>query len=175
MIDCAPHRAIFGPSLWPPLTYLLMYRTADLICNTAGYTVLCDLFTKWAPEVYEAASTDYYTLFAPSDVAFEKISGPLTDGSLSDEEIGAIFFYHATEGFVMMKDLVCGEKIEMAMAGNSRTKCTDGGATMFQMGGGNRSNNLFPVIDDADIMACNGIIHLVSEVMLPNFIPEGFV
>ena len=37
----------------------------------------------------------------------------------------------------------------------------------------NRKNNILPVVAQMDIMACNGsVIHLVTEVMLPNFVEE---
>ncbi len=47
---------------------------------------------------------------------------------------------------------------------DSRTICKDG--TTYQKGGGN-SDDAKPEIISADIEACNGVIHVVSEVMLP--------
>ena len=46
----------------------------------------------------------------------------------------------------------------------SRTICEDGAT--YQKGGGNSDDDR-PEITNTDIEACNGVIHVVSEVMLP--------
>jgi hypothetical protein len=146
-------------------------------CATVG-EILCSLGKDFSflCSLYEQEEDDdtTYTIFAPPDEAFERIAGPVE--TLSDEQVGEVFFFHFVEGAVMFDDLQCKARTEMVAGGDSRTMCNDdnnGNAWKVQKGGGNRKNNLDPIIMLADIEACNGsIIHIVSEVLLPNFIPE---
>jgi uncharacterized surface protein with fasciclin (FAS1) repeats len=50
------------------------------------------------------------------------------------------------------------------------TKNSDGEDIIIQKGGGNRMNDILPVIIVPNIAACNGMIHVIDQVMLPNFI-----
>jgi hypothetical protein len=47
---------------------------------------------------------------------------------------------------------------------DSRTVCK--GDAIYQKGGGNTDDAL-PQIISADIVACNGVVHVVDNVMLP--------
>mmetsp|Transcript_89835 Transcript_89835/g.183214 ORF Transcript_89835/g.183214 Transcript_89835/m.183214 type:complete len:236 (+) Transcript_89835:95-802(+) len=140
----------------------------DLLCSLAGFQVLCDFFTVWAPELYEPASTEILTLFAPPDLAFASVAAGIE--SLTDEEAGEVFLFHATMGAITEEDIECGGLAEMMSGGMSRTVCTDDGLGI--KGGGNRKNNNLPLITEGNIAACNGVVHIISEVMLPNFIDE---
>merc|ERR1711865_863732 len=116
------------------------------------------------------------TVFAPTDIAFIGLFAlwAETGTELDDETLGEIFSFHATMGMVTSSDLECGGLIEMAGGGSSRTKCAtneDGEEYFIQKGGGNRKNNIEPVIIAADIMACDdSVVHVITEVMLPNYI-----
>lgn len=87
-----------------------------------------------------------------------------------------IVTYHGSWDAYLYDDLLCSEKIEMWNGVDSRTRCErteDGNIDKFQKGGGNRDNDLLPKIILADVLACGGnIIHIVSEVMLPNDIDK---
>lgn len=115
------------------------------------------------------------TIFAPIDSAFDSLDNLLekTNTELDDDTIGEIFSFHVTLGMVTSDDLECSGLTEMIGGGSSRTKCgrEDGINYLIQKGGGNRENNIEPIIIAADIMACNdSVIHVVNEVLLPNFI-----
>merc|ERR1711865_975907 len=72
------------------------------------------------------------------------------------------------EGMLLTSDtLKCGEKI-ISMNGHgdaSRTKCK--GDNKYQNGNGNTKTGTMPEIAAADMMACNGVIHTLDEVMFP--------
>ena len=131
-----------------------------------GFGILCEFLND--PGVYETVGTDPYTLFAPSDESFAGISKLLE--SLDEDDIYRVFLFHATPGVLTSDDLRCRTLLEMVEGGLSRTICS--GEQFIQKGGGNRKNNLLPVVTETDIVACNGVVHVVSEVMLPNFIDE---
>mmetsp|Transcript_25259 Transcript_25259/g.59116 ORF Transcript_25259/g.59116 Transcript_25259/m.59116 type:complete len:354 (-) Transcript_25259:168-1229(-) len=134
----------------------------DLICDKEDFGVMCEFLKSG---ILDGES---YTLFAPKDEAFSDVGKMLE--TLDDDDASKVFLFHATKLTLKAKDLNCSTLIVMVDGGLSRTICKDG--DFIQKGGGNRKNNLLPVITETDMMACNGVVHVVSEVMLPNFIDE---
>ena len=76
-----------------------------------------------------------------------------------------VLAFHAIQDYVLYaSDLKCTRRYEMANGKDSRHVCR--GHDVFQKGAGNRDNKR-PEIIETDIRACNGVIHVVDEVMLP--------
>ena len=114
------------------------------------------------------------TLFAPTDSAFAHIEDAFLS-TLSPDELSDILFYHAVDSEILVEDLVCQGTIEMLSGGLSRTMCVTPitNPKYYQKGGGNRKNDLLPKIDFyAGTKACDGVVHVVDEVMLPNYVPD---
>ena len=86
--------------------------------------------------------------------------------------------FHVAPGQHMFDDLECGGLLPMIGSGSSRTKCMapgrdEGKDFIMQKGGGNRKNDIEPTIVFSDIMACDdSVIHVINEVMLPDFFDE---
>lgn len=117
---------------------------------------------------------DVFTVFAPTNEAFEKLPADLD--SMDSKTLTDLLLFHAVAGKkVYRDDLVCQELLEMANGVDSRTFC-DGGER-YQKGAGNTDERR-PYIAEADIPACNGVVHIVDDVMLPRKIKncdkEGF-
>jgi transforming growth factor-beta-induced protein len=93
-----------------------------------------------------------YTVFAPTDAAFAALGIDL--GTLSKEDLTNILLYHVVAGSVKSTDLANGF-VETA-GGYSIEVNTDNGAMI------NTAN-----VIKADVMATNGIIHIIDEVLLP--------
>lgn len=152
----------------------------DLICSLldeqTNYTLStsCGIFKELGSEAPFNS-----TLFVPTDGAFERLdelAKKSDEDKLSDDKMLDIVMYHGTNATVLYDDLICTEKIEMWTGMNSRTRCEkteDGNILKFQKGGGNRENDNLPFIAIADLLACNGVVvHIVTEVMLPNWIDK---
>jgi uncharacterized surface protein with fasciclin (FAS1) repeats len=75
-----------------------------------------------------------------------------------------LLFHAVADKVVMSDDLHCAALTKMANGKNSRTVCK--GQTVSQKGAGN-SREKMPNIVTADIEACNGVVHVVNQVMLP--------
>jgi hypothetical protein len=103
------------------------------------------------------------TVFAPNDAAFEAISEVLPE--LTDDEIQFVLLYHVADGEVSVVDLVCESEVEMINGLFTETQCLDDGS-IFQVGTGNTALNA-PRIIQVDIEACNGVIHVIDNVILP--------
>ena len=89
-----------------------------------------------------------YTVFAPTDEAFAKLPEGTLEGLLADgDELKKVLTYHVVPGRVMAADLVTRQSVETV----------DGSA--------------LPASDisvsKADIVASNGVIHVVDEVLIP--------
>ena len=137
----------------------------ELICDLDETNTLCELISASEP------TTDFFTnqvvtLFAPTDDAWLSLDIDVVDNLVNcTAALNSIFAFHAVFGEeISSSDLECKEAITMANGDDSRTVCRDGRA--YQKGTSN-SRDMMPEIVQADIHACNGVIHLVDQVMLP--------
>ena len=100
-----------------------------------------------------------FTVFAPTDDAFAALPPGTLDSLLKPEnkqQLRAILLYHVVPGIVKSTDLKDGETFETA-AGQTLT---------IHISGGSVQVNDATVIK-ADILASNGIIHVINKVLLP--------
>lgn len=97
-----------------------------------------------------------YTVFAPTDAAFAKIPKAQLDALLADKaKLTAVLTYHVVPGAVMSKDVKAG--MVKTVQGSSLTVSTMGGVKI------NNAN-----VTAVDIVADNGVIHVIDTVVLPN-------
>ena len=97
-----------------------------------------------------------FTVFAPTDEAFAKIPKDQLDALLADKaKLTAVLTYHVVAGSVMSKDVHAG--MVKTVEGSSLTVTTMGGV---KVDGAN--------VIAVDIIADNGVIHVIDTVVLPN-------
>jgi uncharacterized surface protein with fasciclin (FAS1) repeats len=98
-----------------------------------------------------------YTVFAPTDEAFAKLPSGTLEKLLSDPEaLKKILLYHVVSGNVMASDVVKLTKAETLGGQDVRIK-VKGGNVMI-----NSSK-----VTTADVMASNGVIHIIDTVLMP--------
>jgi uncharacterized surface protein with fasciclin (FAS1) repeats len=96
-----------------------------------------------------------FTVFAPTDAAFAKVPKADLDALLKDKaKLTAVLTYHVVPGTVMAKDIKAG-KVK-TVQGSEVTLATMGGVTV---------NNA--KVTTADIVADNGVIHVIDTVLMP--------
>ncbi len=96
-----------------------------------------------------------FTVFAPTDAAFAKIPKADLDALLKDKaKLTAVLTYHVVPGKVMAKDVKAGS-----------VKTVQGGMLTLGTTGGVTVNNAKVV--QADVVASNGVIHVIDTVVLP--------
>jgi len=96
-----------------------------------------------------------FTVFAPTDEAFAKIPKADLDALLKDKsKLTAVLTYHVVAGKVMAKDVKAG-KVK-SVQGSELTLATSGGVTVDGA-----------KVVAADIVADNGVIHVIDSVLLP--------
>ena len=96
-----------------------------------------------------------FTVFAPTDEAFAKIPKADLDALLKDKaKLTAVLTYHVVPGKVMAKDVKAG-KVK-TVQGSELTLGTTGGVTVDAA-----------KVVQADVVASNGVIHVIDSVVLP--------
>ncbi len=97
-----------------------------------------------------------FTVFAPTDAAFAKIPKQDLDALLADKaKLTSVLTYHVVPGTVMAKDVKAG--MVKTVEGSSLTVSTMGGVKV------DNAN-----VTAVDIVADNGVIHVIDTVVLPN-------
>jgi uncharacterized surface protein with fasciclin (FAS1) repeats len=100
-----------------------------------------------------------FTVFAPTDEAFAKLPQGTVEDLLkpeNKEKLVAILTYHVVAGKVMAADV---KTMEVATVNGKEleVKVADGVVTV---------NNA--KVSKTDVAACNGVIHVIDTVLLPN-------
>ncbi|MGB9623413.1 MAG: fasciclin domain-containing protein [Phycisphaerae bacterium] len=97
-----------------------------------------------------------FTVFAPTDEAFAKLPKGAVEGLLQDPpKLRAVLKYHVVPGRLMAADL----------PGRSSAKTVLGQSLTLVTASPTRVDNA--AITKADILASNGVIHVIDAVMLP--------
>ena len=100
-----------------------------------------------------------FTVFAPTDAAFAKLPAGTIDNLLKPEnkdQLTAILTYHVVSGKVMAADVV---KLKEA-------KTVNGKMIHVKVNGANVMIN-DATVTSPDIVASNGVIHVIDTVILP--------
>lgn len=96
-----------------------------------------------------------FTVFAPTDEAFAKIPKADLDALLKDKDkLTAVLTYHVVPGKVLAADVKAGSV--KTVNGKALTVATMGGVTVDNA-----------KVTATDIMASNGVIHVIDTVVIP--------
>ena len=101
-----------------------------------------------------------FTVFAPTDEAFAKLPPGTVDSLLKPEnkaKLKAVLTYHVVPGNVMSTEAV---KLKSAKTVNGKELALDASSGSLKVGSAK--------VVKADIVASNGVIHVVDNVILPS-------
>jgi uncharacterized surface protein with fasciclin (FAS1) repeats len=134
----------------------------DIVATAIGAGSFSTLVTavKAAGLVETLQGNGPFTVFAPSDAAFAKVPGATLKGLLADKAaLTKVLTYHVVPGRVLAKAIaegtshvttVQGQKLEIVRT--KKGEVTVNGARVVA----------------ADVLAGNGVIHVIDTVVLPN-------
>lgn len=98
-----------------------------------------------------------FTVFAPTDAAFAALpEGALDELLANPEKLKAVLLLHVVDGKVTANDV----------AGISEAKALSGGTLAIDTSDGVKVGNA--TVTQADVMASNGVIHVIDTVLLPD-------
>ncbi len=139
---------------------------AETAIGNEDFTTLVQLVLAADPAVLEALTGDGpLTVFAPTNAAFDALFDALGLG-LNDvitlggaDLITPVLLYHVIEGQVLAEDVVGldGESVATLLGEEIAISVVDGGVVL------NGSIN----VTAADVMASNGVIHVIDAVLVP--------
>ena len=151
-----------------------MYRTKDIVdnaMNSADHTTLVAA-VKAAGLVETLKGTGPFTVFAPTNAAFEKLPAGTVEMLLKPENkamLTKVLTYHVVAGRYDSKAIA---KLIKKGNGTATLKTVSGGTLMAMMSG----NDLIlrdekggtSRVSTANVYQSNGVIHVVDTVLMPN-------
>jgi uncharacterized surface protein with fasciclin (FAS1) repeats len=151
------------------LTKLIAGTALGLAASVASAADIVDIavangnFKTLVKAVQEAGLVDTlkgegpFTVFAPTDEAFAKLPPGALQGLLKDKtKLAQVLTYHVVPGKVMAADIKPGQ-----------VKTVEGQPVRLQVKGGEVMVNNARVTQ-ADVVASNGVIHVIDKVIMPN-------
>lgn len=142
---------------------------AQIAISNGGFTALVAALKKTGLVNTLTAATTNVTVFAPTDAAFAQLPAPLNTAAnisaITDpgtiNTLRTVLLYHLVGGRVFSADLREGISVPMLAAGNT-TISLNGGASV--KGSGNPAASKIVL---TDLLARNGVIHVIDRVLLP--------
>jgi uncharacterized surface protein with fasciclin (FAS1) repeats len=135
--------------------------TGDIVAVASGagtFTTLLKAATA-AGLVETLQGAGPFTVFAPTDEAFAKLPPGALDRLLADPAaLRSVLLYHVVPGRIMAADVM--------RAGSARPETAQGDALNVRVQAGRVLVDNATVVA-ADVMATNGVIHVIDTVVLP--------
>jgi uncharacterized surface protein with fasciclin (FAS1) repeats len=151
-----------------------MYKNKDIVdnaVNSKDHTTLVAA-VKAAGLVETLKSKGPFTVFAPTNAAFEKLPAGTVETLLKPENkemLAKILTYHVVAGNLDSKAILKaiekgnGTATLKTVAGGTLTAKLDGGSVMLTDEKGGMSK-----VTIVDVRQSNGVIHVIDTVVLPN-------
>jgi len=132
-----------------------MQNIIETASNNPDFSTLVTAIKK-AGLVETLSGTGPFTVFAPTNAAFDKIPKATLDGVLADTaKLKSILTYHVVAGKVMAEDV----------AGLTEAKTIEGTMLKIDTESGVKVNEA--TVTKADIECSNGVIHCIDTVLMP--------
>jgi transforming growth factor-beta-induced protein len=127
----------------------------DLVANDPQFSTL--LTAVQAAGLEDTLKGGSYTVFAPTNAAFAKVPSDALSALLNDPVmLKSVLLYHVVPGKVNAKQVMSLKS----------AKTANGATVSVQVMGGKVMINSATVIK-ANVMACNGIVHVIDTVLMP--------
>lgn len=151
-----------------------MYPTKDIVDNAVhskDHTTLVAA-VKAAGLVDTLKGDGPFTVFAPTNAAFDKLPAGTVDTLLKPEnqdQLKKVLTYHVVPGRISSKELVA---MIMKDGGQTQMKTVEGGTITAMLDGNNvvlkDEKGGTAIVTQADVMQKNGVIHVIDTVLMPN-------
>jgi uncharacterized surface protein with fasciclin (FAS1) repeats len=127
---------------------------AEIASEGASFTALA-AGLKAAGLIDTLAGAGPFTMFAPSDEAFKKLPYGALDALMNDKaKLKVVLNYHLVTGHMPARGLKAGD-----------VKTFEGSTLQVKVSAASVAVNTARVL--ADVVASNGIIHIIDSVLLP--------
>jgi uncharacterized surface protein with fasciclin (FAS1) repeats len=143
-----------------------MVKSKNIVENAAGsadHTTLVAA-VKAADLAGTLSGTDPFTVFAPTNEAFNKIPKATLDGLMKPAmkaDLAKILTYHVVAGAMMSSDLKDGQKLKTVQGEELTIGYKDGKWTVKDAKGNTAH------ITIADVVSSNGVTYVIDNVLMP--------
>ncbi len=171
---CVFTLGIFAQGNMPMVGGSPMYPTKDIVDNAVhskDHTTLVAA-VKAAGLVDTLKGDGPFTVFAPTNAAFDKLPAGTVDTLLKPEnqdQLKKVLTYHVVPGRISSKELVA---MIMKDGGQTQMKTVEGGTITAMLDGNNvvlkDEKGGTAIVTQADVMQKNGVIHVIDTVLMPN-------
>eukprot|EP00529_Nitzschia_sp_RCC80_P022801 CAMPEP_0113461128 /NCGR_PEP_ID=MMETSP0014_2-20120614/11374_1 /TAXON_ID=2857 /ORGANISM="Nitzschia sp." /LENGTH=489 /DNA_ID=CAMNT_0000352865 /DNA_START=171 /DNA_END=1640 /DNA_ORIENTATION=+ /assembly_acc=CAM_ASM_000159 len=148
----------------------------DIACTTDGFSKLCAAID--AAGLDDDLTTDMWTVFAPTDDAFDELGSSNLNYLLDPTnivELQELLLFHVVAGDVITSDelpCVAGQNlIRMASGSDARSLCEKSVPTWIKGKINEDEPDGAPMYVSTDIAACNGVVHVIDKVLLTEELP----
>lgn len=136
----------------------------ELAQDNADLSILVDALSNYDNLVTALSDEEAdFTVFAPTNSAFEALLGALGYASLEDipaDVLEQVLQYHVVDGGALSTDLSDGQTLQTLLDGETVTVSINGETVMINMS----------TVVAADVEATNGVVHVIDAVLVPSFI-----
>uniref|UniRef100_A0A3B4ZR38 Periostin n=1 Tax=Stegastes partitus TaxID=144197 RepID=A0A3B4ZR38_9TELE len=130
----------------------------DTIEVNDDLSTLTDLFTN-AELLEKLGQPGHYTLFAPTNEAFDKLGSDVLERIQSDKEVlKALLNFHLLDSVQCSEAIMAGSSYETLEGNNIEIGCDGESLTV----------NGIKMVRTKDIVTTNGVIHLIDDVLMPD-------
>ena len=105
------------------------------------------------------SGTGPFTVFAPTNAAFDALPAGTVDGLLKPEkkaDLAGVLTYHVVAGALKAADLTDGMELTTVQGGKLKVSIKDG---VVMVGDAQ--------VTTADVISSNGVTHVINKVLLP--------
>jgi uncharacterized surface protein with fasciclin (FAS1) repeats len=134
----------------------------DIIVNSPDHNTL-ETAVILAGLADDLSATGPFTVFAPTDAAFEALPAGVLDAALADPNglLTQVLLYHVVSGSVLSTDLMDGMVVPTLQGSSVTVTIVDGNVFI---------NDAQVIV--ADLIADNGVVHVIDAVLIPEINPE---
>ena len=150
---------------WLMVVQLSAQTITDIVVNSPVHETLEDAVIA-ANLAGTLSGAGPFTVFAPTDAAFSALPTGTLQNLLSDPDgaLTDILLYHVVSGTNPSSSLADGQIIETVLGQDITVSITNGNVFI---------NNAQVIVDN--IIATNGIVHVIDAVLLPELLPNTVV
>lgn len=135
----------------------------DVAEEVGGFTTLLAALEETGLDAVLADLDESYTVFAPTDSAFAELGDEAISALLATpDDLSEILLYHVLGEATVLAD----SAISIAQSDNSIIETASGKSLGLSL----NENNLYintAVVSTSDVMASNGVIHVIDQVLSP--------
>jgi len=145
----------------------MMVPSKNIVENAMNASTVTTLVSavKAAGLVETLSGPGPFTVFAPTNAAFDKVPAATLQGLLKPEskaQLASLLSYHVVPGRYVAADLKDGQKLK-TVQGEQLMVVVQNGTVMIKDAKGNSAT-----VDTPNVISSNGVTHVISSVLMPS-------